>query len=104
MVHVVATIAALVWVVVVSDVIDPVLIDKFLVNHPRSVGDNFVNPSAVTNGFAAFGMGHHSARLVFAAEFVGANSHHQVNLGEGELRLPKLEGMSGKGRIMRVIG
>lgn len=78
-VDVVATITTLVRIIIMGNVINLVLIDESLVDHPRRVWDDLVNPPTVTNGFAPFGMAHDRSRLVFAAEFVRTDSHHEVD-------------------------
>lgn len=44
-----------------GDVIDVVFVEERLVDYPGGVRDNLINPAAVSNGLAAFGMAHHCA-------------------------------------------
>ena len=74
-----------------GDVIDLVLLQKGVVNDPRSIFDNLVNPSTVASRFAAFCMAHDCAALVLLAQLVGANADEEVNLRKGEFCLPELE-------------
>lgn len=43
---------------VMSDVIDIVLIQEFLVHYPRGIWNNLIDPSTLTNCFASLGVSH----------------------------------------------
>jgi hypothetical protein len=44
-----------IWVLVVRDVVDLPFVEEGLVDDPRGFGDDFVDPAAVADGFAAGG-------------------------------------------------
>ena len=85
---------ALVGVFVMGDVIDLVLFQKGVINDPRSIFDDLVDPSTVPDRFTALGMGHDGAALVLLAQVVGAHANEEVHLRKGEFGLPELEGMA----------
>jgi hypothetical protein len=86
-------VGALVGFFVVGDVIDLILLEEGVVDDPRGIVDDLVDPAAVAGGFAALGMGHDGAALVLLAELVGADADEEVDLRKGELGLAELEGV-----------
>ena len=83
-----------------GDVIDLVFFHKGVVNDPRSIFDDLVDPSTVPDRFAAFRMGHDRAALVLLAQLVGANADEDVRLRKGEFSLPELESVP---MVVRVV-
>ena len=79
---------------VMRDVIDPMLVYELLCQLPRCVGSDLVDPSAVLDGFASFGVGESWEGFVGFAEVVGADSDDEVDGGEAEFCLAHLEGVS----------
>jgi len=77
-----------------GDVIDLVLFQKGVVDDPRSIFDNLVDPSTVPDRFAALRMGHDRAALVLLAQLVGANPNEEVHLRKREFGLPELESVA----------
>lgn len=59
-------------------VVDPMLIEECLVNNPRCIGHNLVDPSTMTNGLASFCMIHHRLGFVVKAQFVRTHPNKEM--------------------------
>jgi hypothetical protein len=82
---------------VVSDIINLVLVQPRLVDHPRRVGEHLVRPPTVPDRLAPLRVGHGWCGLVFRAELVGADPDEEVDGWEGELGLAELQCVTRRG-------
>lgn len=89
-------IGAPVGFLVVGDVVNLVTVEELLVDLPRRVRGNLIDPFAVPDGLTPFSVCESRHGLVGRAEFVGADADNEVDGRKTELGLPHLEGVPGR--------
>ena len=103
------------------DVVNLPLVHELGVNDPRRLLNDFVNPTAVSDGFASgpfhthiqmmistfetvkravkredapFSVIHHGSGFMLSYKLIGVDAYNKIDRREGELCLPKLQCMS----------
>jgi len=80
----------LIRVLVMSDVVDLVLLDKLWCEDPGGLRDDFIYPFAVANALAPLTVVHYGVSLVLASKFIGTDPNQQTGGWERKLGLTEL--------------
>lgn len=82
---------AQIWLLVVRHIIDVILLYECSVDDPRSIRDNLVHPTAMSDCFATFCELHNTLELMLFDLFVVVHTNEEVHIREGKLCLAQLQ-------------
>jgi hypothetical protein len=81
---------AQIWLFIVRYIIDVVLIDECGVDDPRSIRDDLVHPTTMSDCFAAFCVVHNTLELIVLDLFVVIHTDEEMDILERKLCLAQL--------------
>jgi hypothetical protein len=75
------------------NIVDLMFIQERLIDDPRRIRHDLVNPATMSHGLAALRVGQDSEGFMLRAEVIGADSNNEMYRRKRKLGLPKLERM-----------
>lgn len=82
---------AQIWLFIVRHVIDVVLVDERSVDDPRSIRNDLVCPTTMSDCFAAFCVVHNTLELIMFDLFIVVHTNEEVHIRERKLCLTQLQ-------------
>jgi len=85
---------AQIWLFIMRYIIDVVLLYECSVDDPRSIRDDLVHPTTMSDCFAAFCVVHNTLELIVFDLFVVVHTNEEVHIRERKLCLAQLQGVA----------